>query len=114
MENVISIKKCVDMFDSDVEFMTEIIVLMRQDMVECLTIVSSAYNDNDTKGLQNVAHRIKGQAATIAADPLMKISKTVEDSARTGYTTRMEYLTLILRIKDFIKNTKHVRNKIYE
>lgn len=108
MENVISIKECMERFDSDAEFMNEMIVLMREDVIECSHVVSKAYGENDTVGLRNVAHRIKGQAATISANPLMKASKRVEDSANAGFVTKLEYLGLVMRIQEFIRNTKDV------
>ena len=106
MENVISVKECMEMFDSDVEFMKEMIVLMREDMVECSAIVSKTYNDNDTMGLKNMAHRIKGQAAMVSANSLRDAAKKVENSANAGGVTTLEYLGLVLKIKEFIRNTR--------
>lgn len=108
MEKVISVKECMEMCDSDVEFMKEMIVLTREDMIECSHIVSNAYNNNDTIGLRNVAHRIKGVASTISAKALTETAKRVEDSANEGYVTKLEYLGLILSIQEFIKHTRNV------
>ena len=59
-------------------------------------------------GLRNVAHRVKGEAATIAAKSLKEAAKRVEDSANEGYITKLEYLGLILSIQEFIKHTRNV------
>lgn len=93
-------------FDSDVEFMNEMIVLMREDMIECSRILSKTYEEHDTVGLKNVAHRIKGQAAQLVAIPLKKEASRIEDSARAGFVTKLEYLCLVMRLQEFIKHTK--------
>lgn len=93
-------------FDSDVEFMNEMIVLMREDMIECSRILSKAYEEHDRVGLKNVAHRIKGQAAQMVATPLLKEASRVEDSSREGFVTKLEYLSLVLRLQEFIKHAR--------
>lgn len=105
MENVISIEESLEMFGGDTEFMNEIIAIMREDIIKCLSILTKAYSENDTSGVRDVSHRIKGQAASIVAKPLFKISKTVENSGKAGYITKLEYLQLILALKDFIVHT---------
>ena len=99
MEKVISVKECMEMCDSDVEFMKEMIVLTREDLIECSHIVSNAYNCNDTMGLRNVAHRVKGEAATIAAKSLTEAAKRVEDSANDPVPANIELLKPLLSNK---------------
>ena len=108
MEKVISVEECMEMCGYDVEFMKEIIALTREDMIECSHIVSNTYTCNDMIGLKNVAHRIKGEASMIAAKSLTESAKNVEYSSNEGFITKLEYLCLILNIKEFIKHTRNI------
>ncbi|CAN0533183.1 unnamed protein product, partial [Ectocarpus sp. 12 AP-2014] len=57
---------------------------------------------------REVAHRVKGQAANMAAKDLMLKSKKVEDAAKIGFCTKTEYLRLVLSMKEFVRHTKDV------
>mgnify|MGYP005643231301 CR=1 FL=1 len=50
----------------------------------------------------------KRQAANMAAKDLIGKSKKVEDAAKLGFCTKMEYLRLILSIKEFVRCTRDV------
>ena len=98
--------EAVQICDGDEEFFKELIGLMHEDLRECLDVLPQALGNNDSKQMREVAHRIKGQAANMAAKDLWKKSKTVEDSSKLGFCTRNEYLQLVLSIKEFLRCTR--------
>lgn len=106
MEKVISVHEAMKICDDDKEFFKELVGLMREDLKECLDILPQALSNNDSKQMREVAHRIKGQAANMAANDLCKKSKTVEDSSKLGFCTKNEYLQLVLSIKEFLRCTR--------
>lgn len=107
MDKVISIEEAMEICDNDEEFMKEMIGLMREDVDVCSQLLPKAFTGNDPIQTREVAHRIKGQAANMAAKDLWKKSKKVEDAAKAGMCTRSEYLLLILSIKEFLRCTRH-------
>jgi HPt (histidine-containing phosphotransfer) domain-containing protein len=107
MENVISLNACLEMCDNDKEFMEEMIDLMRDDVKVCLNLLAKAFTDHDRTELRNVSHRIKGQAANMAAEELCEMAKKVEDAAKNGFCTKIEYLMLILSAKNFLRCTRY-------
>ncbi len=111
MERVISLNEAKQICDNDEEFLNEMITLMRQDMFRCLTLLAKAFNAGDTTQMRQVAHRIKGQSASLAATKLWRTSKNAEDAAKLGFCTKMEYLCLILSVKEFIRCTRELPQK---
>jgi len=111
IEDVISVTECMNMCDNDEEFMRELLDVMRDDLLECLDLLANAFADSDREQMRNVAHRIKGQSANMAAKPLHEIAKKVEDAAKTGNVTKTEYLCLIQTIKEFHECTKRPNNE---
>ena len=108
MEEVISIKEALEICDNDVEFFEELLGIMREDVEKCLNLLPKAFIDNDPQKTREISHRIKGQAANMAAKDLWEKSKKVEDAAKLGFCTRTEYLCLILCMKKFIRYTRNV------
>ncbi|CBN80413.1 Hpt domain protein, EsV-1-113 [Ectocarpus siliculosus] len=108
MENVLCIQETVAMCDNDEIFMKEMVVLMRNDIVECLSLLAEAFNNNNPARTREVAHRVKGQAASMAAKDLMLHSKKVEDAAKIGFCTKTEYLSLVLSMKEFVRCTRDI------
>lgn len=108
MENVLCVKEAAEMCDNDEEFMKEMVGVMRDDIAECLSLLADAFDDNNSNQTMAVAHRVRGQAANMAAKDLMLRSKTVEDAAKIGFCTKTEYLNLILSMKQFVRCTKDV------
>ncbi|CAM9465391.1 unnamed protein product [Ectocarpus sp. 13 AM-2016] len=108
MENVLCVKEALEMCDDDGEFLKEMVALVRDDIVECLSLLAEAFGDNDSSRTREVAHRVKGQAANMAAKDLMLKSKKVEDAAKIGFCTKTEYLRLVLSMKEFVRHTKDV------
>ncbi|CAN0459610.1 unnamed protein product [Ectocarpus sp. 8 AP-2014] len=108
MENVLCVKEAVAMCDNDEKFMIEMIGLMRDDIAECLSLLAVAFNDNDSARTREIAHRVKGQAASMAAKDLMVKSKKVEDAAKNGFCTKTEYLSLVLSMKEFVRCTRDI------
>lgn len=106
MENVLCMKETLAMCDNDEEFVKEMVGLMRDDIIECLSLLAEAFDDNNPSQTREVAHRVKGQAANMAAKDLMLKSKKVEDAAKIGFCTKMEYLSLVLSMKEFVRCTK--------
>ncbi|CAM9094810.1 unnamed protein product [Ectocarpus sp. 12 AP-2014] len=106
MERVISIKEAAELCDNDDEFLKELIGLMREDLKCCLELLPKAFADNNPVQTKEVAHRIKGQAANLAAKDLFEKSRKVEDAAKTGMCTKSEYLLLILSIQEFLRCTR--------
>lgn len=106
MEKVISIKEALEICDDDEEFFREMVGIMRDDLLICLDLLAQAFTNNDPTQTREVAHRVKGQAANMAAKDLWKKSKKVEDAAKLGFCTKMEYLCLILTIKEFLRCTR--------
>ena len=92
--------------DNDEEFFQEMIVTMREDLVECLDLLAQAFDQKNSTQMREVAHRVKGQAANMAAKDLWAKSKKVEDGAKIGSYTKTEYLQLILSIKEFLRCTQ--------
>ena len=110
MENVLCTKETLAMCDNDEEFMKEMVALMRDDVVECLSLLAEAFDNNNPSQTREVAHRVKGQAANMGAKDLMVKSKKVEDAAKTGFCTKTEYLSLVLSMKEFVRCTKEMAN----
>lgn len=109
MENVIVVKEAMEICDNDEEFLKEMVVLVREDLESsCLNLLAKAFTDNNPVQTREVAHRIKGQAANLAAKDLREKSGKVEDAAKAGTCTKTEYLQLILSIKEFIRCTRDV------
>lgn len=108
MEKVISIKEAMEICDNDQDFFQELLGIMREDVEECLDLLSKAFVDNDPQHTREIAHRVKGQAANMAAKDLWEKSKKVEDAAKIGFCTRNEYLYLILSMKEFLRCTRDV------
>lgn len=106
IDRVIAVNEAMEICEDDQEFFEELVQLMREDMVECADLLANAYNTNDPLKTREVAHRVKGQAANMAAKDLWQKSKVVEDAAKNGFCTKNEYLLLILSIKEFIRCTK--------
>lgn len=106
MEKVISMGEAMEICGDDEEFFEELVQLMREDLVECADLLANAYNTNDPIKTREVAHRVKGQAANMAAKDLWQKSKKVEDAAKNGFCTKNEYLRLILSIKEFQRCTR--------
>lgn len=108
MERVLCVKEAVEMCDNDEEFLREMVGIMRDDVVLCMDLLATAFNDNNPTQTREVAHRVKGQAANMAAKDLFEKSKKVEDAAKLGFCTRNEYLILILSMKKFVRCTKDI------
>ena len=108
MEKVISIKDAMELCDDDEEFMEEMVCLVRDDLKLCINLLAKAFMDNNPKETREVSHRIKGQAANLAANDLWDKSKKVEDAAKLGFCTKMEYLHLIISIKTFVRHTRYL------
>lgn len=108
MEKVIVVKEAMEICDNDEEFLKEMVVLVREDLECCLELLPKAFSRNDPTQTREVAHRIKGQAANLAAKDLREKSGKVEDAAKAGTCTKTEYLQLILSIKEFIRCTRDV------
>ncbi|AAK14531.1 unnamed protein product [Ectocarpus sp. 4 AP-2014] len=108
MEKVLCVKGALEMCDNDEEFLKEMVGLMRDDIMKCLSLLAEAFDDNDSSRTREVAHRVKGQAAMLAAKDLLLQSKKVEDAAKIGFCTKTEYLSLVLNMKEFVRCTKDV------
>lgn len=106
MEKVLCVEEAVEMCDNDRPFMEEMVGLMRDDVVLCIDLLAKAFADNSPTRTREVAHRVKGQAATMAAKDLWEKGKKVEDAATIGFCTRTEYLNLMLSMKEFVRCTK--------
>ena len=105
IQEVISVSECMKMCDNDEEFMNELVAIMRDDLLECLDLLANAFADKDREQMRELAHRVKGQAANLAAKPLFEIAKKVENAAKTGNVTKNEYLFFIQKIKEFNRCT---------
>ncbi|CAM9204439.1 unnamed protein product [Pylaiella littoralis] len=105
MDKVISIPEAMAMCDNDDDFFEELVEVMREDVLECSTLVASAYANNDPDALRQVAHRVKGQAASMAAKALRDASRKVEDASKNGSCTKTEYLQLMSAAQDFLRHT---------
>ena len=103
-----SVKEALEMCDDDEEFMKEMVVLMRDDIVSCENFLAQAFMENDPTRTREVSHRVKGQAANMAAKELWEKSSKVEDAAKLGFCTKTEYLQLILSMKEFVRCTRKV------
>lgn len=108
MESVLCVKEEMEICDNDEEFMKEMVGLMRDDVVACMDLLANAFNGNNPTQTADVAHRVKGQAANMAAKDLFAKSKKVEDAAKVGFCTKTEYLHLILSMKEFMRCTRDV------
>lgn len=106
MEKVVCVDEAIEICGDDEEFFKELIQLMREDLVDCADSLANAYNTNDPLKTREVAHRVKGQAANMAAKDLWQKSKKVEDAAKNGFCTKNEYLLLTLSIKEFLRCTR--------
>ncbi|CAM9107505.1 unnamed protein product [Ectocarpus sp. 12 AP-2014] len=106
MENVVCVKEAIEMCDNDEEFMKEMVALMRDDVSMCLNLLPRAFTENDPTQTRELAHRVKGQAANMAAKDLWGKAKRVEDAAKLGFCTRTEYLHLILSMQEFVRFTR--------
>jgi len=105
MEKVITIPEAMTMCDNDQEFMNEIVALMREDIAECSNLLANAYSTNDPHAMREVAHRVKGQAANMAAKDLLDKSRRVEDASKGRCLTKTEYLQLMSTIQEFLRCT---------
>lgn len=108
METVICIKEATELCDDDEEFMKEMVRVMRGDIISCENLLAKAFMENNPVQVREVAHRVKGQAAMLAAKDLREKSKTVEDAAKVVACTKMEYLLLMLSMKDFVRCTRDI------
>lgn len=106
MEKVICIEEATELCDGDEEFMKEMVRVMREDIISCQNLLAKAYMENNTVQVREVAHRVKGQAAMLAAEDLREKSKTVEDAAKVVACTKTEYLLLMLSMKKFVQCTQ--------
>lgn len=102
------VREAMEMCDDDEEFMKEMVGLMRDDLSLCLGLLAKGFIENNPIKTREVAHRVKGQAANMAAKDLIGKSKKVEDAAKLGFCTKTEYLRLILSIKEFIRCTRDI------
>ncbi|CAN0330627.1 unnamed protein product [Ectocarpus sp. 12 AP-2014] len=100
MENVICVAEAMERCGNDEQFMIEMVGIMRDDLLKCLNLLADAYNGLDTnKTIRDVSHRVKGQAANMAAKPLWDQSRKLETAPKANCVTRSDYIGLILRIK---------------
>lgn len=113
MNGVICITEAMEICDNDEEFFQEMVELMREDLASCLNLLARAFQGNDATQTREVAHRVKGQAANMAAKDLWEKSKKVEDAAKLGFCTRTEYLHLVLSIKEFVRCTRNARPAVH-
>ena len=107
LSNVIYVKEAMEMCDNDEEFMREMVGVMREDMASCQNLLAKAFMDNNPVKTREVAHRVKGQAAMLAAKDLAETSTKVEDAAKSGFCTKTEYLLLMLSMKEFVRCTRN-------
>lgn len=108
MQNVICIKEAMETCDNDDEFMRQMVAVMRDDMVSCENLLAKAFMDNNPVTTREVAHRVKGQAASLAAKALTETSTKVENAAKAGFCTKTEYLLLMLSMKEFVRCTRDI------
>ena len=99
MENIFCVKKAIEQCDNDEEFMHEMVGLFRDDLQECIELLTSAFKENNFKELKELSHRIKGQAATLAANDLFEKSKSLEQEV----FSETKYNDLMKSIKEFLE-----------
>ena len=111
--NVLNLDRILTTFDYDYKFVQDLIILMREDLIECSNAMASAHRTKDSAKMQEVSHRIKGQAATMFAPTLYFVSSRMETSARERCYTMTEYFMLVLAVNDYLRCTRVLQsNKV--
>lgn len=108
MKEVMNITKAIEQCDNDEEFMREMVELFREDLQECIDLLDKAFHENDLTQLKELSHRIKGQAATLAAEDLLKISRSIEHASSCGDVRKDDYVKLVDAINVFLDKTSNM------
>jgi CheY-like chemotaxis protein len=67
----------------------QLVQLLLQDLPDTLAGFESALSDNDARLVERSAHRLRGAAFTVCAEPLATAAGELELAARNGDLTRM-------------------------
>jgi signal transduction histidine kinase/DNA-binding response OmpR family regulator len=82
--------------DGDEELLTDMISLFITEIPKQLASLKDLQEKGDMSPLADVAHAIKGMAGHFCADPLVKLAKELEDSARMGKSVDYQNMTDLL------------------
>jgi CheY-like chemotaxis protein len=80
----IDLKKAMDEFDSDMEFVKETLRGFLTNVRKQLEIIHTAIRTGDTETVRKEAHSIKGGAANICADDLSQAALNMESLGKSG------------------------------
>ena len=108
MECVLVVTEAIERCDNDEEFLMEMVSLFRDDLVECKPLLAVAYQDRNLGTLQEISHRIKGQASMLAAKDLYKKAQVVEHASKTCTLVEHEFNQLKTSIDEFLLKTSDI------
>lgn len=100
-------KKAIEQCDNDEEFMLEMLDLFREDLQDCINLLNEAFQKSDYTQLKELSHRIKGQAATLAANDILEISTSVELASGANNVLEKDFLKFLNTIQVFLNKTSN-------
>ena len=110
MECVLVVTEAMERCGNDEEFLMEMISLFRDDLLECTHLLGVAYRNKKSIQLREISHRIKGQAAMLAATDLCEKAEVVEHASKTCTLVEHEYKQLLVSIDEFLLKTSDIKD----
>ncbi len=84
MDPVIDFPAVLERVEDDRELLGELARLFLEELPERLSLIADRLASRDAKGLQAVAHALKGSAGNLAAIAVYEAAKQLEHSGRTA------------------------------
>lgn len=88
MDPVIDFPAVLERVEDDRDLLGELARLFLEELPERLSAIDEALDTHDAKGLEKVAHALKGSAGNLAAMTVFEAAKQLEHIGRTGDWSR--------------------------